>query len=80
MGEGTITQIKGNEMKPFTQWLEELPTQTLTDELKREILDRFRDEIETAVNNSGGYVDEVFWEEEYTYTKGEQYYDETYGG
>jgi hypothetical protein len=37
-----------------------------------------REQIEDAVNNSGGYVDEVFWEEQYTWTKGEQYYKKTY--
>lgn len=64
--------------KNFVEWLQGLETQTLTDELKEDIIDRFRDEIETAVNNSGGLVDEVFWEEQYTYTKGEQYYNKRF--
>jgi hypothetical protein len=37
-----------------------------------------KNQIVDAVNNSGGYVDEVFWEEQYTFTKGEQYYKKTY--
>lgn len=66
-------------MKPFTQWLEELPTQTLTDELKQDIIDRFEYEICKAVDKASMYVDIVNWEEQHTYTKGEQYYNETYG-
>lgn len=68
-----------NMKQNFVEWLNELETQTLTNELKEEIFDRFRDEIETAVNNSGGYVDEIFWEEQYTYTKGEQYFRDKFG-
>lgn len=61
--------------KNFVQWLESLEVQTLTNELKSEIIERFQQEIETAVDYSGGYVDEVLWEENYTYTKGEQYFE-----
>jgi hypothetical protein len=60
------------------EWLSELELQTLTDELKSEIIERFQTEIEDAVNNSGGLVDEVFWEEQYTHTRGEQYFDERF--
>lgn len=68
-----------NMKQNFVEWLNSLETQTLTNELKEDIFDRFRDEIETAVNNSGGYVDEIFWEEQYTYTKGEQYFRDKFG-
>lgn len=68
-----------NMKQNFVEWLNSLETQTLTNELKEDIFDRFRDEIETAVNNSGGYIDEVFWEEQYTYTKGEQYFRDKFG-
>jgi hypothetical protein len=67
--------------KNFVEWLNGLETQTLTDELKSDIIERFQEDVENAVNNSGGYVDEVFWEEQYmqyTFTKGEQYYKKTY--
>jgi hypothetical protein len=64
--------------KNFVEWLNGLETQTLTDELKSDIIERFQEDVENAVNNSGGYVDEVFWEEQYTWTKGEQYYKKTY--
>ena len=64
--------------KNFVEWLNGLETQTLTDELKSDIIERFQEDVENAVNNSGGYVDEVFWEEQYTWTKGEQYYKKIY--
>lgn len=62
----------------FVEWLQGLETQTLTDELKLSIIMRFRDEIEDAVNNNGGLVDEVLWERKYTYTRGEQYYEKRF--
>lgn len=65
-----------NNMKQnFVEWLQSLETQTLTNELKADIIDRFEYEIHRAVDKASMYVDEVFWEEQYTYTKGEQYYD-----
>lgn len=66
--------------KNFVKWINDLELQTLTEELKYDIIDNFQTAIEEAVNESGGYVDEVFWEEQYTFTKGEQYYKDTYEG
>lgn len=77
--DGRNIPFTDNMKKNFIEWLNSLETQTLTNELKEDIFDRFRDEIETAVNNSGGYVDEIFWEEQYTYTKGEQYFRDKFG-
>lgn len=64
--------------KNFVEWINKLELQTLTEELKSDIIDNFQTAIEEAVNKAGGYVDEVFWEEQYTFTKGEQYYKDTY--
>lgn len=68
-------QFTNNMKHNFVEWLQSLETQTLTDELKADIIDRFECEIHRAVDKASMYVDEVFWEEQYTYTKGEQYYD-----
>jgi hypothetical protein len=63
-----------NDMREnFVKWIE--GQQTLTDVLKREIIARFREEIERAADEGGRYVDEYFPDENYTYTKGEQYYE-----
>lgn len=65
-------------MRNFVEWLKGLETQTLTDELKSDIIDRFEAEICEAVDRASMYTDIVTWEEQHTYTKGEQYYDERF--
>ena len=62
----------------FVEWLQGLETQTLTDELKSDIIDRFEYEIREAVDRASMYTDIVNWEEQHTYTKGEQYYDKRF--
>lgn len=59
----------------FSEWLDCLP---ISDTLKKDIFNRFRDDIINAVNNSGGYVDRILWEENKNVTKGEQYFVNQY--
>lgn len=61
------------------KWLIEISNQRELDKFDfQKALEMEQKQIENAVNNSGGYVDEVFWEEQYTFTKGEQYYKQNY--
>jgi hypothetical protein len=55
IGKNGKNKLKLKTMDDFETWLEELPTQTLTDELKDEIIERLEVEREKSYNQ--GYDD-----------------------
>lgn len=55
IGKNGKNKLKLKTMDDFETWLEELPTQTLTDELKDEIKERLEVEREKSYNQ--GYND-----------------------